>query len=318
MIRKLTVVQRTGTIAITDGFCSSPMDSLDAHASMLPMNLKIDKALYQTATQLAALPNMHPLAKKYKSAVARRTKRHKSALHYMTQLYSIQSDEVETIPAVRRNPAEKTRKPFRLEIPGDKAVSAHLDNISTEVIRVYTDSSSHGRRVGALAVLTRQGKEDCVLRLCLGTSTQHTVLEAEMVGLLLGVHLIATEKRNHKSCALGLDNQGVIRALDSELTNPGHHILAEALRITTHLQKKCSNANYNLTIRWTAGHIGIKGNEKADQEAKRATDGHSSNAKDLPKYMRKKIKHNISALRQANNKKLKDAWKKDWNKSKRF
>lgn len=46
----------------------------------------------------------------------------------------------------------------------------------------------------------------------------------------------------------------------------------------------------------------IIGNEKADREAKRAAEGQSSDSKDLPRYVRKNIKYNVSALRQANNK----------------
>ncbi|KAI0268046.1 hypothetical protein BGY98DRAFT_891953, partial [Russula aff. rugulosa BPL654] len=104
--------------------------------------------------------------------------------------------------------------------------------------------------------------------------------------IILGAHLIATEKRNRKRCVIGLDSQGAIKALRTELTNPGQHLAAEALRIANHLRNRAGNANYSLTVRWTAGHVGIPGNEKADREAKRAADGHSSNSNDLPKYLR--------------------------------
>jgi zinc-binding in reverse transcriptase len=96
------------------------------------------------------------------------------------------------------------------------------------------------------------------------------------------------------------------------MTNPGHHLAAEALRIAKHLQNRSGTAKYSLTIRWTAGHIGIAGNKKADREAKRAASGQSSDSKALPKYVRKRIKHSISALRQANNKKRNNTWKKEW------
>jgi hypothetical protein len=56
----------------------------------------------------------------------------------------------------------------------------------------------------------------------------------------------------------------------------------------------------------------ISGNEKADREAKHAADGNSSDSTDLPKYVHKKIKHCISALRQANNKQVNEAWKREW------
>jgi hypothetical protein len=106
--------------------------------------------------------------------------------------------------------------------------------------------------------------------------------------------------------------------LKLKLTDPGHHLAAEVLRIAKHLRNRNGNANYSLTIRWTAGHVGIEGNEKADKEAKQAADGFSSDKKDLPRYVRNKIKQSVSALRQANNKENNEAWKKEWQASKRY
>ena len=94
------------------------------------------------------------------------------------------------------------------------------------------------------------------------------VYKAKLVGLLMRLHLIATECCNQKSCVIGLDSRAAIKTLTIELTNPGHYIAAEALRIAKYLKTRNANSEYKLTIRWTAGHIGIKGNKKADKEAK--------------------------------------------------
>ena len=316
-IGKLTTTQRAGALAITGGFRTSPNDALDTHASTLPMHLRIGKALYRAAVRLAALPNSHPLRKQYRLAGSRKWKRHRSSLHYMTQLYGIRTDEVETLPAVRRNPAERHHIPTRIEIPVDKTALKHADRIATDVIKVYTDGSACDGKVGAVAVLTRNGKPDRILRLYMGNVNQHTVYEAEQVGLIMGLHLLATEKKGGKKCAIGLDNQAVINSLQTELTNPGHHLAAEALRLATNLNNK-RGKKYSLTIRWTARHSGIKGNEKADKEAKNAVAGQSSDKKLLPKYLRKKLKRSVSALRQANNVERNETWRKEWHASKRF
>ena len=180
------------------------------------------------------------------------------------------------------------------------------------------DSSAINGKVGAAAILTRTGKADRTLRVCMGTTEEHTVMEAESVGLILGLHLIAMEKRSRVKCAIGLDNQAIIKALHTDLTNQGHHLTAEVLKIVEHLDKQSGGTRYKLTIRWTAGHAGIRGNEKADREAKHAARELTSDRKDLPRYVQGKIKHSISAIRQLNNKLVNNIWKRQWQALKRY
>ncbi|KAH8978894.1 hypothetical protein EDB92DRAFT_1771964, partial [Lactarius akahatsu] len=102
----------------------------------------------------------------------------------------------------------------------------------------------------------------------LGSAEEYTVFEAELVGILLGLR--AKKVIGHTP---GVDNQAAIKALSSKskLNKPGHHIAAEALN-TTSRTRKTRGKRYALTIRWTAGHSGILGNEKVDSEAKKAAE----------------------------------------------
>ena len=77
-------------------------------------------------------------------------------------------------------------------------------------------------------------------------------------------------------------------------------------------QKTNRTANYSLRLRWTAGHVKIEGNELADEEAKLASEGKTSKAALLPRILRKQLKVNKSAVKQAHKLKLKNAWKRDW------
>ena len=72
-----------------------------------------------------------------------------------------------------------------------------------------------------------------------------------------------------------------------------------------------------LTFRWTAGHVGIKGNEEADKEAKKAAGGLTSDKKALPPLLRKTLKSNKSALRQNKKETLKKRWQQEWDASNR-
>ncbi|KAG2059502.1 hypothetical protein BDR06DRAFT_849963, partial [Suillus hirtellus] len=69
---------------------------------------------------------------------------------------------------------------------------------------------------------------------------------------------------------------------------------------------------HKLVVRWSAGHIGIKGNKEADKEAKEAARGNSSDGHLLPKSLRKAdnspatLPRSKSAIKQAFDKTITD------------
>ena len=316
--RKLATIQRQGALAITGGLRTSPRDALDAHASLLPMHLRLSRARHNAATRIAALPKTHPLHPALRRAASWRTKRHRLPLHHLADCLTVPPSKVENVPVVAANPALRQSLPFRISIPSDKDTSKRLEANANETIRVFTDGSMHNDKVGAAAILYRNGRPTRTLRLHIGLANHHTVYEAEMVGLLLGIHLIKTEPRSQTKCVLGADNQAAIQALQSELNKPGQRLAAEILRIAKQLGRERGNKNYRLTIRWTAGHVSIPGNEKADEEAKLAATGQSSERAELPRYLQKKIVKSITALRQHHNDTSNKKWKQEWNESERF
>jgi hypothetical protein len=136
--------------------------------------------------------------------------------------------------------------------------------------------------------------------------------------MLMGIHLVETEKKNRVKCVLNVDNQAALSAVNSDMTKPGQHIAAALYQIIRRLLPSDSNGRCELTFRWSAGHVGIAGNEKADVEAKKAATGESSDKKNLPSFLRKPIKHSISAIRQEHNEKLKRLWTTSWTSSPRY
>jgi ribonuclease HI len=186
-----------------------------------------------------------------------------------------------------------------------------------EEIQVFADGSALEGKVGAAAILLRTGKPTHSLHFHLSKEKEHTAHEAELVGILLGLHLISTEKRGGTTFALGCDNQAAIKVFHSNLRNPGHHLAWEALRIAHQIQNSKKKTKYALTIRWTAGHEGIEGNEIIDREAKKVAEGHSSDAKLLPTFLRKTLLMNPSAVKRAYNNHLKNMWDNTWWQSKR-
>jgi hypothetical protein len=68
----------------------------------------------------------------------------------------------------------------------------------------------------------------------------------------------------------------------------------------------------DLQIHWVLGHVNFASNKKVDEEAKKAAQGESSNAKSLPNFLRKGLPLSISALWQSHSNKLKKQWECRW------
>jgi hypothetical protein len=132
--------------------------------------------------------------------------------------------------------------------------------------------------------------------------------------------MLNTSKHRKAAAMIGIDNQAAIKALASDLRKPGHHLARETLRIAYTIdkaKKKRTKNEATLTIRWTAGHEGIEGNELVDTEAKEAAKGRTSDTKQLPRYLRKPLLINPSAVKKAHSDELKREWKEDWRNSER-
>ena len=317
-IKQIASIQRAGALAITGGLRTTATDALNAHAHLLPAALIVRKWCHLAMTRMATLPEGHPLYKPVKRKRTGRTKRHKGPIHYLARWFETDVNKVEKIPAAARHPSETGKLPFKLSIAENREDSIRETETATEEIQIFSDGSALENKVGASAVLIRKGRHTRTLHFHLGPDTEHTVHEAELVGIILGLHLLGTEKKKGRAQAMvGMDNQAAIKAFDSEFRNPGHHLAREALRAATHLKKKSKKSEHKLTIRWTAGHEGLEGNELADREAKEAAKGKASDTKQLPPYLRKPLLINPAALKAAHNAKLKKEWQEDWKKSER-
>jgi hypothetical protein len=70
-------------------------------------------------------------------------------------------------------------------------------------------------------------------------------------------------------------------------------------------------------FRWIAGHSEVRGNEVADQEAKKAALEGSSPREKLPPALRHRLPANVDAIRSSQLDMLRDEWKDQWRKSPR-
>ena len=208
---KLWSVQHKVAISITGGLSTTAGDIMDAHAYILPMDLLFCKLLFRAALCLCSLPTAHPLCPLVKSAVCRKVKRHCSPIHHLINFTGLNPKEVETITPVRRSPSYNPA--FKIIIPPSKEAAlpfALLTN-STAPVRVYTDGSGFENGIGASALLYINNRLARSLQFYLGTPKEHTVDEAEGVGLIMGLHLLSGLSRQlTQPTILGTDSQAVV------------------------------------------------------------------------------------------------------------
>ena len=99
------------------------------------------------------------------------------------------------------------------------------DNVEDRAeVCVYLDGSGIDGLAGAATVLFLDGLEVRSVHYQLGSLTQHTTYEAEVIGVLLALELLCQEQRAHMA-SIKLDNQAVIQALGTRSTKPAQSLL---------------------------------------------------------------------------------------------
>jgi ribonuclease HI len=144
-----------------------------------------------------------------------------------------------------------------------------------------------------------------MLHLHLSSKKEHTVHKAELLALLLGMHLLSTKEHSDKTAIIGCNNQAALKAFQSVLQSPSHHIAREIILAANQELKKKGRHKLKLVLQWMAGHKGIAGNELVDREAKRAAEGYSSEKHLLPPLARKPLLINPTAIKRVHHDALK-------------
>ena len=94
----------------------------------------------------------------------------------------------------------------------------------TSKTKIYTDGSCTDGKVGAAAVLYVDNRQVSMLRYHLGSAEEHTVFEAEMVGLILATHLLANSNESTLPATILADNQAAIQAGERPTAKSRHYL----------------------------------------------------------------------------------------------
>lgn len=315
--KRLTSVQRIAALAITGAMKSTATDLLEVHANLLPIPLLLQNTYHRAIVRLATHPDTHPLYGPVRRAARHYVASHRSSLHRLTHQYTIIPEDIETLLPTRRPPSSTNLHKTHIAASKEMAIQEHLQ--LSDAIQIYSDGSGHQGGIGAAAVLFRVGKCPRTLRFHLGTEKEHTVYEAEAVGLTLAAKLIATERDLIFPLTISVDNQAVIQSGESFHSNPGSYLIDRFHSMLKRIAK--DHDDFDVTLRWVPGHSDVHGNEEADKHAKRAAEGRhqSSPRHHLPHYLRHNaLPLSISTLKQVQRNESHTRWERIWRKSPRF
>jgi len=132
---------------------------LELHANIPSVQLRLANACHCEALRLCMLPVMHPLHSPVKHLAGA-----SPCHHHMYQTVCL----VQTSTEVASH------------------LHTHLDDLS-----IYMDGMGIKRNTGATAVAWPLDERHTMhLQHCLGKLTSHTVFEVELIGILLGIHII--------------------------------------------------------------------------------------------------------------------------------
>ena len=205
--QKLGSIQRRALVTLSGALRSTATNILEVHSNILPMHLALNRACCRSAIRLATLPPSHPLSKPVNRAAKRYVKSHRSPLHELFHYTQISPSTMEKILPTRRRPNFTPAFSTSIADSRHEAIEEAKKLHTTRQVRIYSDGSLYEGGVGASAVLYLGNRFQKSLTYHLGPEHHHTVYEAEIVGLLLGTHLLSSLSRRLHNPIICVDNQ---------------------------------------------------------------------------------------------------------------
>ena len=314
---RMTQIQRTAALAITGAMRTSPTDSTEAHANLYPIPILMQHILFRSTLRLASLPTHHPLQATIHRAARRDVKRHRTAIHRLLHGLAVKPAKIETISPHSVHPTALT--PFLTQIAASKEDAVlEFAQCHTQTM-IFTDGSCHDGKVGAAAALFINHEHVATMRYHLGNATDHTVFEAEAVGLILAAQLLLKHNAVTFPATIFADNQAVIRSSSKPSARPGHYLLIRFRKLIRHVLERKDISDSEISLNWIAGHADILGNDLADKEARSAATGESrtSPGRTLPPALRNGLPSSLSTTKQYHEASLQRIWMDSWSKSPR-
>ena len=222
-------------------------------------------------------PSQHPLhqcickAREYKQGTP-----HPSNLENIGRYFPEYLRTMETIYPYIRPPWWTLKANIHIDGNKDKAEKYHLQAISNPIpghptTHIYTDGSGINDGIGAAifcptSLYTEQRY--------LSTASESIVYAAELEAISMAITHVnelttgLTNIRRPKTCCIFTDSQPAIKSLTKPKRQSEQEIIKRILDLIDKIHEAAPT--YTIHLEWVPEHVGIEGNEKADQAAKQA------------------------------------------------
>jgi len=219
LTKQLELIQRQVAIAITGMLRTTAGDVATVHMNIKPIALQLKETGLKTYTRYASRPTCH-----------------RTALHQLVEASNFKVGEIKTIDTTRAPPSKATPHNYSITESKEALIKWDKENFTNEMM-IYTDSSCYKDKVGLSAVLYINGLKTELLKHQLGTKQEHTVFEAELVGILLGTHLAKCHLAawTPTNINFSINNQATIKAMQKNKLQPVQYLIDEIHWSTKHL-----------------------------------------------------------------------------------
>jgi ribonuclease HI len=321
LTNELTKIQKRAAILISGAFRGTAGAALDTELFITPIKLRIQQIVEETAIRILTGPQWAC------PQIAKATKTRK--------------------PTQRRlggwSPTEAIaqKKPLRLQLgekweekqafvlaPWEARMSCFIENqeaaleshngiykeaaLEGNKDMIFTDGSGFAGHIGASMASLQHGVIS--QRRYLGTDSQSTVYAAELSGIEMA--LAKTRDINRQPTAREViifsDSQAAIQAVQNPQRPSGQYVLLSIYDHVRAIRSRSQQNPTNITIRWIPAHVGVDGNEFADEEAKGAALLGAGMGVATGDGTGKPIIRLAAAAKRAVRQRIRERWEKQW------
>lgn len=293
MLAEFAQIQKQAALLISGAFKGTAAAALNIELYILPVHLQLQQIIEETAVRIRTGPELACPESVLKPRTARERRR-----GGWTPMEALSWKGGPLWPLGEKK--WETRKPYILA-PWEPPLVAVIDSHEAALqfhkeycarrqgIAVYTDGSGLNGRIGASAVSIAQG---WIRNRTLGSEEESTVYAGELTGIRMALHKLRKEKT---PATIFVDSQAAIQAVQNPRRPSGQYILDQIYYIIRRY-----NMQNRVQIRWIPAHIGVPGNEAADEAAREGTQ-RTGEAICLAAAVKRQIRRSI-----------KDRWIREW------